>query len=123
MPATPMLILIVEDDASTRDVLARALAEHGMESAEAGTVGAALMRLDRDPVPAAVLLDLTLPDADGGTVLRRIRRDRLPVRVAVVTGHPDPDAVFEAMALAPDRIFRKPVDLAALVAWLRDGPA
>ena len=120
MAATQTLTLIVEDDASTREFLVRALEKKGIGTVQASSVGEALVALEREPLPASIVLDLMLPDANGVVLLRRIRRDEIPVRVAVVTGMADPNGFFDAMKLMPDRIFKKPLKLAELIDWLHE---
>ena len=112
--------LIVEDDLSTRDLLARALDKAGFVTDVASTVGEALMRLD-DPerLPTCVLLDLGLPDAAGTILLRRIRRDDLPIKVCLITGRPEHE-LGDLAKLRPDTFLQKPVDLRKLLKWLRD---
>jgi DNA-binding response OmpR family regulator len=125
MAATQLVVLIVEDDASTRELFCRALARSGIGCVEAAGIGEALLRLEEDPVPGAVILDLTLPDASGAVLLKRIRRDPTPIRVAIVTGVTDPKRLADVERLRPDRVFTKPIDLRELIAWLREdaGPA
>jgi two-component system, NtrC family, response regulator PilR len=119
MTETDPLTLIVEDDPSTRELIAAALAKRGMASAQARSVGQALVELqDRRTPPSSVVLDLRLPDGNGTILLRHIRRNNLPVRVAVVTGVADPAALFHVVGCAPDRLFAKPVDLVQLVEWI-----
>jgi len=70
--------------------------------------------------PGAAIIDLGLPDANGGIVLWRIRRDfGADVPVAVVTGLPDPLKQPYVAREPPDVVFPKPVDLKALVGWLK----
>jgi len=71
---TAARILLVEDDAATREAVARNLEAHGFRVATSGDVAEALRRWDADR-PDLVLLDLGLPDLDGSTVVRHIRRD------------------------------------------------
>ncbi len=72
---TPMArILLVEDDGATRDAVARNLEGHGFRVATSGTVAEALRRWDAER-PDLILLDLGLPDLDGATVVRHVRRD------------------------------------------------
>lgn len=118
--ATDLLTLIVEDDPSTRQLLTRALQKHGFEPVEARTVGEALVRLEQAPMPHSIVLDLMLPDASGAIVLHRVRRKALPIRVAVLTGMADPAPHLQGGNFAPDRIFKKPLDLCDLIAWLRE---
>ena len=122
MAATQIVAMVVEDDPSTREFLVRALAKQGIETQEAATVGEALVMLEQEPLPTVLILDLMLPDASGTILLRRIKRDALPIRVAVVTGVKDPYAFWDVLRFPPDRLFRKPLDLAELVAWLQQGP-
>jgi CheY-like chemotaxis protein len=118
MAATQTLTLVVEDDPSTREFIVRALSKRGMGSIQAASVGEALMKLDEEPLPTAIILDLRLPDANGTLLLRRIRRDQLPIRTAVVTGA-DPEQFHEMLRFPPDKVFRKPIDVAELLAWLQ----
>lgn len=117
------LALIVEDDESTREFMVLALAKHQIPCVEASSVGEALMRLDRDPQPTALILDLMLPDAKGTVLLRRLQREHKPMRVAVVTGAPDLVQFSELLRFPPDAIFRKPLNLAAMIAWVRGDDA
>src|SRR4051794_18026361 len=102
-------VMIVEDDESTREFMALALAKHHMGSVQASTVGEALMLLDKPPTPDALILDLMLPDAKGTVLLRRIRRDNLPIRIAVVTGAADHAQFSGLLQIPPDTIFSKPL--------------
>src|SRR5215208_1539659 len=117
--ATAVRTLIVEDDFDSSQALAETLSAHGYDVDVAASVGQALIKLEQGLLPAAIILDLRLPDASGGLLLRRIRRDKLPIKVAVVTGLPEPTSHFDATRFPPDRVFKKPLDYAALVEWLR----
>ena len=119
MNSTEPLALIVEDDESTREFMALALAKHQIPCTQASTVGEALVRLDQEPQPTALILDLMLPDAKGTVLLRRLQREQTPIRVAVVTGAPDLIQFSELLRFPPDAIFRKPLNLAAMIAWVR----
>jgi CheY-like chemotaxis protein len=116
--ATAVRTLIVEDDQDAADALARALAEHGHDTNVVGSVGKALVRLESGLPPQVVILDLRLPDASGGLLLRRIRRDRLDIKVAVVTGVASPESELDLKRFPPDAVFKKPVDLYGLLGWL-----
>jgi two-component system KDP operon response regulator KdpE len=67
-------ILLVEDDQTTRDAVARNLEAHGFRVLTSGDVADALRRWDAER-PDLILLDLGLPDLDGSTVVRHVRRD------------------------------------------------
>ena len=76
-------VLIVEDDAPTREMLRRILEKDGwvVSEAENGRVG-----LERvaEAHPSLVLLDLMMPEMDGFTFVEELRRTRLGQRVPVV---------------------------------------
>lgn len=116
--ATAVRALVVEDDPDACDALVAALNHQGFDTECARTVGEALVKLERGITPAAIIVDLRLPDASGGLLLRRIHRERLPTKVAVVTGLPDPTSHPDLIRFPPDRVFTKPLDFAALIKWL-----
>jgi two-component system OmpR family response regulator len=116
--ATAVRALVVEDDLDSCDALVAALNSHGFDTECARTVGEALVKLERGLIPAAIIVDMRLPDASGGLLLRRIHREKLHTKVAVVTGMPDPAAHPDLIRFPPDRIFTKPLDLHELLDWL-----
>ena len=122
MPAAEAIALrtlVVEDDADTCEMLARALEAEGFHPDCASSAGAALVKLETGLTPAAAIIDMRLPDASGGTVLWRIRRRDRTIPVAVVTGMRDAASHPEILREPPDRLFTKPVDLVELIAWLK----
>ena len=66
------LVLVVDDDPALRDVLSTSLAEDGWRAATASDGEAALAALERE-TPAAMVLDLMMPNVDGFEVLRSVR--------------------------------------------------
>ena len=112
--------LIVEDDRDSCEALAVMLRRLGHEVECAETAGAALVRVD-EWKPQCVLLDLMLPDAAGGIVLRKIRANHLPIRVALVTAAGNTSPVLKnARDYSPDAIFHKPLEFRAIIQWLND---
>ena len=81
-----MRVLVIEDDAPTRELVRRALESRGWRVAEAenGVVG--LQRMGEAP-PDLVLLDLMMPEMDGFEFLSRMRQDERwrEIPVVVVT--------------------------------------
>ena len=67
-------ILVIEDDDVTRSAVAGNLAAHDYDVDEAADAGAGLRAWDADR-PDLILLDLGLPDRDGLTVIRHVRRE------------------------------------------------
>jgi signal transduction histidine kinase/CheY-like chemotaxis protein/ligand-binding sensor domain-containing protein len=85
-PAASQTVLVIEDDASTRDMLRRTLGKDGwrVEEAPNGRVG--LEQVGKN-APALILLDLMMPEMDGFEfmdVLRR-REDGQRIPVIVIT--------------------------------------
>ena len=79
-------VLIVEDDAATRELLREALSNEGWSVMEAENGRVALDRLDEQR-PGLVVLDLMMPEMDGFEFLAELRRDDMlkDVPVIVVT--------------------------------------
>ena len=69
----PRPVLVVEDDPATRQVLGRALAKDGWPVVEAENGRAGLERL-AEVEPAAILLDLMMPEMDGFEFLAELRK-------------------------------------------------
>ncbi len=78
-------ILVVDDDASTREMVCRHLQHAGFTTAQARDGEEALLRIRVSP-PALVILDLVMPGVDGFEVLRRMRADGAITPVVVLTG-------------------------------------
>ena len=102
-------LLVVEDDAATRNALKRIFVNKGWSVRVASTVAEGLAQLD--PPPDCVILDLMLPDAGGEVILRTIRDGKMPTRVAVCTGTHDPTRLTLVAGLGPDALLQKPIAL------------
>jgi CheY-like chemotaxis protein len=69
-------VLIVEDDADAREILARSVQEFGGEASTVGSVQAALEFLGQQAMgamPHVVVTDLGMPEQDGFMLLSRMR--------------------------------------------------
>ena len=66
-------VLVVEDEANIREMIALNLRLAGMEAVEAESAEAALPLLEQKPGCDAAILDVMLPDMDGYEICRRIR--------------------------------------------------
>src|SRR5581483_7292612 len=78
-------VLVVDDDASTREMVTRHLRAIGFTTAEAHDGEEALLRARVTP-PSLLILDLIMPQLDGFEVLRRLRADGSQLPVVVLTG-------------------------------------
>ncbi len=79
-------ILVVDDDPSAREMLARMLVKEGWKVTEAENGRAALERV-AEKLPQLILLDLMMPEMDGFEFLREMRKNKewRTVPVIVVT--------------------------------------
>lgn len=109
-------VLLVEDDARIRRVLAVALGDDGIDVAEAASAEQARVVLD-DRV-ALALVDLMLPGDDGLALCRAIRAERdLPI--IVVTARTDTADVIAGLEAGADDYVTKPVVPSELAARIR----
>jgi two-component system KDP operon response regulator KdpE len=110
-------LLVVEDDERIRSALIRALRERGHAVSSAGT-GLDGLRLAVDERPDLVVLDLGLPDLDGGELLRMLRAVS-SVPVIVATARDDDESVVRALDAGADDYVIKPFPAAQLEARIR----
>ena len=105
-------ILLVEDEAELRQVIARNLTGRGHLVREAATASQAIEMATAIP-PDLMLLDINLPDQSGWDVLRELRRrgtEIVTVVVSAVRVSPSRLAEFELLAYLP-----KPFPLESLL--------
>jgi DNA-binding NtrC family response regulator len=107
---TSASLLLVDDDATFRRVLAAELARLGFEIFDAGT-GVQAIELAERVDPQVVLLDLQLPDMDGLQVLRSLHASHPGSEVIMLTGHGSIDTAIEAMRLGAFDYVSKPCPL------------
>ena len=110
-------ILVIEDEAPMRRFLCSALTSHGFRVAEAGTIALA-ERLATEARPAAVLLDLGMPDGDGLDLLKRLREwSTAPVIVLSARDREDDKVI--ALDVGADDYLTKPFGTSELLARIR----
>lgn len=112
-----MKVLVAEDDAEARAILAAYLAARGYQVAEAADGFAAIEAFERER-PAAVLLDLMMPRLDGWEVLSYLRA-RGATPVLVVTARDNTDDVVRALQMGADDYVVKPFRLREVEARLQ----
>jgi two-component system, OmpR family, KDP operon response regulator KdpE len=110
-------ILLVEDDADTRRLVARNLEAHGY-AVDAAPDGATALAHWEARRPDLVLVDLGLPDTDGVTVIRRMRREaNTPILVLSARGREEQKV--EALDHGADDYVTKPFGMSELHARVR----
>ena len=104
-------ILVVDDDAGNRDLLARRLAREGHRTVEAHSGREALRVLGFEDVDL-VLLDLVMPDMNGFQVLERLKADeRLrEIPVIMISGLRETDSVIRCIEAGAEDYLPKPFD-------------
>jgi two-component system nitrogen regulation response regulator NtrX len=105
--AAEPLILVVDDDDTVRRSCVELLQARGHRTAAAATVGEGL-RLFDEKRPAAVLLDLKLPDGAGLDVLRELQRRAPGTPVIVISGVGSVSEAVEAMRVGAAEFVEKP---------------
>jgi two-component system, OmpR family, KDP operon response regulator KdpE len=110
-------LLVVEDDERVRTAIIRALRDRGHAVSSAGTAMTGL-RLAVDDRPDLVVLDLGLPDLDGGELLRMLRAVS-SVPVIVATARDDDGSVVRALDAGADDYVLKPFSTEQLEARIR----
>jgi two-component system response regulator FixJ len=109
------LVLVIDDDKLFRWAVSTVLKRAGYRVQEAAT-GADGVAAARDCHPGAVLLDIRLPDLDGFTVLKAMRRARPDLPVLMLTADPTPESSRRALRLGAYAYFEKPCDWTELLA-------
>ena len=110
-------VLVVDDDAAIRRVVATGLRARGYEVVEASTAEAGLGAVATE-APDLVVLDLGLPDGDGVGVCRRLR-EFSQVPVIVLSVETTDDRKIEALDAGADDFVTKPFSMGELLARIR----
>jgi len=111
-------VLVVEDDADLRRILRRGLEEESFEVEAVGRGDEALAAASRT-VPAVMVLDIGLPDADGRDLCQALRAQGIDAPVIFLTAR---DAVSDRISgfnAGGDDYLTKPFELAELIVRIR----
>ncbi len=113
----PPRILVVDDEAAIRRLLATVLGSSGfvVHQAENGSLGLAAAAAVR---PDLILLDLGLPDLDGVEVIRRLR-EWSPVPIIVLSVREREEDKVAALDAGADDYLSKPFGVPELLARIR----
>jgi len=110
------LILVIDDDETVREVLARYLEREGFQvrTADGGREG---LEIARAAHPAAITLDINMPDLDGWTVLAAIKGDPRLADIPVILVTIE-DNRSRGYSLGATEYMTKPVDRERLASLL-----
>ncbi|WP_119068901.1 response regulator transcription factor [Aggregatilinea lenta] len=118
---TGRLIAVIDDEPAMVDMLTTFLRLKGYDvrGAYTGLDGLSLVQTER---PAALLLDLMLPDIDGFEVCRRLRAqpEFAALPVIMISAHNDPANSAQAREAGANLYMPKPVRFPDLLVALED---
>ncbi len=103
-------LLIVDDEKNMRTVLRRALSAEGYEVFEAATGKEALDVLT-DVMPDLIVMDQKMPEMDGLTALKKVKRLLPSLPVVILTAHGNVQSAVEAVRAGATEYLTKPFDL------------
>ncbi|MDX6491260.1 MAG: two-component system, OmpR family, response regulator MprA [Gaiellaceae bacterium] len=115
---SPAVVMVVDDDAPIRRMLARTLTAEGFEAKAVADGGAALAAIEKS-APDVLILDVAMPGLDGFDVCRRVRAKGLALPVLLLTAR---DTVAERVAgldAGADDYLVKPFATEELLARIR----
>jgi phosphoserine phosphatase RsbU/P len=110
-------ILIVDDDALSRKILAQVLTSAGYNCQVCGD-GAEALKIIHSKPPSLLLLDFDMPGPNGAEVLRQLRSDQhqavAHVPTIMLTGHGSEESEVSCLQAGADDFVTKPVNAAVL---------
>src|SRR5947207_12938296 len=110
-------ILVVDDDAMSRKILAQLLASAGYACSECEG-GAQALQIIHAKLPSLLLLDFEMPELNGAEVLKRLRSDNDPavaqIPVIMLTGHGSEESEVCCLQAGADDFVTKPINSAVL---------
>jgi two-component system response regulator RegA len=110
-------LLIVEDDKSFLQRLARAMESRGFTVTTAESVAEGLMRLETAS-PGFAVVDMRLADGNGLEVISALKRRRPDARAIILTGYGNIATAVNAVKMGAVDYLAKPVDADDVVAAL-----
>lgn len=113
----PARILVVDDNAASREILTKRLQQQGYELLQASD-GEEALNSAKQNLPDLILLDVGMPKLDGFEVCRRLKNDpTLPfMPIILVTARAAAQDVVTGLEAGADEYLTKPTDQAALIA-------
>lgn len=112
---SPRSFLVVDDDASFRDRLVKALAARGLDARGAGSADEALA-LARQSAPQAAILDMRMPGSSGLDLIPRLLVVSPAMQIVVLTGYGSIATAVEAVRRGALNYLTKPLDADQILA-------
>lgn len=111
-------VLVVDDAAFMRMRCKKLLSQSGYDVLEAAT-GAQAVEAYKESKPDAVLLDITMPDMDGLTALKELKKLDPDVRVAMVSAMGQQSVVMDALKSGARDFVVKPFEPDRVLATIK----
>jgi len=115
---TPPQILVVDDDAILRDLVADWLEGAGYRVRKAESCSRAVAAVAREAAPALIVTDMFMPGACGAEAIAQLKRAHPGTALIAVSGHFSSGQALSAQAAVSagaDRALAKPVKRADLL--------
>ena len=109
-------VLVVEDEASIREMIALNLRLAGMEAVEADSAEAALPLLEQRPGCDAAILDVMLPGMNGFSLCETIRRTDQKIGIIILSAKGQEQDKIRGLSIGADDYMTKPFSPAELTA-------
>ncbi|MGH2429408.1 MAG: sigma-54-dependent transcriptional regulator [Candidatus Limnocylindria bacterium] len=111
-------VLVVDDDADVRTLLADLLQGEGYKVRQAKSAAEAEASVAKDP-PDLVMMDVQLPDMDGIGLLRKLKLEHADLEVIVMTAFGSSSTAIKAMEHGAYDYVTKPFEIDDLLATLK----
>jgi DNA-binding response OmpR family regulator len=115
---TPPVILVVDDDSASGDIVSRLLGREGYQTRVAGS-GVECLRILRTEHVDLVLLDVMMPGMDGLQVCAALHAEHSRIPIILLTAKDDTTTRAEGMHLGVTEFLTKPINRADLLARVR----
>ena len=109
-------VLVVEDEASIREMIALNLRLAGMEAVEADSAEAALPLLEQRPGCDAAILDVMLPGMNGFSLCETIRRTDQQIGIIILSAKGQEQDKIRGLSIGADDYMTKPFSVSELLA-------
>lgn len=109
-------VLVVEDEAAIREVIAMNLRMAGYDVTEAGSAEAALAAIDTSAPFDVAVLDIMLPGMNGFSLCENIRRDSDSIGIIMLSAKSQEDDKIRGLSIGADDYMTKPFSVSELLA-------
>jgi len=118
LPLSEEHILIVDDEEEARHGLSKLLTTKGYSVLTASN-GIEALEVLRKQAASIIITDIKMPEMDGLTFLREIKKLIPNVKVVIITGYGEVETYLEAMNLGAIEFLHKPIRFEDLIKVIR----